>query len=74
MEELVIPNPAKYDVATYSILVNGKAVDPSYKLLSLSIAREVNRVPVAKIVFVDGDAAARSFGRRTVYCQEPDHE
>ena len=61
MEELLIPNPAKYDVATYSILVNGKAVDPSYKLLSLSIAREVNRVPVAKIVFVDGDAAARSF-------------
>lgn len=61
MEELIIPNPAKNDVASYNILVNGKEADPTYKLMSLSILREVNRVPIAKLVFVDGDAAARSF-------------
>ena len=61
MEELIIPNPAKNDVASYNIIVNGKDADPSYKLMSLSILREVNRVPLARIVFVDGDAAKRSF-------------
>lgn len=61
MEELIIPNPAKNDVASYNILINGKDADPTYKLISLSILKEVNRVPVAKIVFVDGDAAKRSF-------------
>lgn len=61
MADLIIPNPAKNDVATYSILINGKEADPTYKLMSLSIMREVNRVPVAKIIFIDGDAAQRSF-------------
>lgn len=61
MEELIIPNPAKNDVASYNILINGKDADPTYKLMSLSILKEANRVPVARIVFVDGDAAKRSF-------------
>ena len=61
MGELIIPNPAKNDVASYNILINGKDADPTYKLMSLSILKEVNRVPVARIVFVDGDAAKRSF-------------
>jgi Rhs element Vgr protein len=61
MAELIIPNPAKNDVATYNILINGKEADPTYKLMSLSILREVNRVPVAKIIFIDGDSAKRSF-------------
>jgi Rhs element Vgr protein len=61
MEELIIPNPAKNDVASYNILINGKDADPTYKLMSLSILKEVNRVPVAKIVFIDGDAANRRF-------------
>jgi Rhs element Vgr protein len=61
MSELIIPNPAKNDVASYNILINGKEADPTYKLMSLSVLREVNRVPVAKLVFIDGDAAKRSF-------------
>jgi Rhs element Vgr protein len=61
MEELLIPNPAKYDVATFNILVNGKEVDPAYQLLSLSVIKEVNRVSSAKLIFRDGDASLRSF-------------
>lgn len=61
MEELIIPNTAKNDAASYTILINGKEADPTYKLMSLSILKEVNRIPTAKIVFVDGDAAKRSF-------------
>jgi len=59
MEEIL--TSAKYDVATYKILVEGTEVDPEYQLLSLSIIKEMNRVPVAKIVFRDGDAAKQTF-------------
>ena len=61
MEELLIPNPAKYDVVTYNILIDKKEIDSTYQLLSLSISKEVNRVPVAKVVFRDGDASERTF-------------
>jgi Rhs element Vgr protein len=61
MGELLIPNDAKYDVSTYNILVNGKEIDSTYQLLSLAITKEVNRVPVARIVFRDGDASLRAF-------------
>ena len=61
MEELLIPNKAKNDVASYTILINGNETDPAYKLMSLSILKEVNRVPVARLIFSDGDAAKRSF-------------
>lgn len=61
MEELVIPNSAKYDVATFNLLVNGKEVDPTLKLMSLSVLKEVNRVPSAKIVIRDGDASKQNF-------------
>ncbi len=61
MEELIIPNPAKYDVASFNILVEGKAVDSAFQLLSLSISKEVNRVPIANLVFRDGDASLRKF-------------
>ena len=61
MEELLIPNPAMYDVATFNILVDGREADPTYQLLSLSVLKEVNRVSSAKIVFRDGDASLRSF-------------
>jgi Rhs element Vgr protein len=61
MEELLIPNDAKHDVATYNILLNNKEIDSTYKLLSLAITKEVNRVPVARLIFRDGDASLRAF-------------
>jgi Rhs element Vgr protein len=61
MDELFIPNPAKHDVVTYKILIDGAEANPSYQLLSLSISKEINRVPSAKIVFRDGDAAKQTF-------------
>jgi Rhs element Vgr protein len=61
MEELFIPNPSRHDVATYNILVNDKIIDPSYQVLSISIVKEVNHVPFAKIILRDGEAAERDF-------------
>ncbi len=61
MEDTLIPNTVKHDVVTYKILVDNKEVNPAYQLLSLSVSKEINRIPVAKIVFRDGDAARQTF-------------
>ena len=61
MANTLVPNNSKNDVATYDILIDGNALDPSFQLFSLSVAKESNRMPVAKIVFRDGDAAEKTF-------------
>jgi Rhs element Vgr protein len=61
MDDVLIPNPAKYDVVTYNILIDNKEIDSTYQLLSLSISKEINRIPTAKIIFRDGDASEQSF-------------
>jgi Rhs element Vgr protein len=61
MEELIIPNPSQHDVSTFNILVNETPVNASYQVLGISITKEVNRIPTAKIILRDGDAAQRSF-------------
>lgn len=61
MEELLIPNTSRHDVASFTILVEGAALNPSYQLLSLSVAKEINRIPTAKLIFRDGDASKKAF-------------
>ncbi|WP_162054732.1 type VI secretion system tip protein VgrG [Pontibacter pamirensis] len=61
MEELLIPNASRHDVVSFTILVNETALDPSYEILSLSITKEVNRVPLARLVIRDGNASERNF-------------
>lgn len=61
MGDLVIPNPSAHDVSTYDILVDETAVDPSFQVLSISVIKEANKIPVARIVFRDGEAADRTF-------------
>ncbi len=56
-----IPVEPAYNVATYDILIDGKLVDPGYQVLSISIIKEVNKIPVAKIVLKDGDSAQETF-------------
>jgi Rhs element Vgr protein len=48
-------------VATATILSGGSPIDPGYALLSIDIRREVNRIPSARLVLVDGDSAVRRF-------------
>ena len=61
MNELFIPNPSQHDVSTYDILVDEKAINASYQVLSMVVTKEINRVPMAKIVLRDGEASARDF-------------
>lgn len=61
MEELLIPNPSHHDVATFTILVNDTAVNPAYEILSIAITKEVNRIPVARLILRDGEASKGDF-------------
>ncbi len=61
MKDREIPVETSYNVATFDILVNGQVIDQGYQVLSISISKEINKIPVAKIVFKDGDAASETF-------------
>ncbi|HVU99494.1 MAG TPA: type VI secretion system tip protein VgrG [Puia sp.] len=61
MAELFIPNASTYNAVTYAILINGSPADPSYELQSLVVTREFNRIPMARVVFRDGDPSRSTF-------------
>ncbi|WP_161887917.1 type VI secretion system tip protein VgrG [Pontibacter russatus] len=61
MEELLIPNPSRHDVVSFTILVNGTVINPAYEVLALSVTKEINRVPFASLVIRDGTAAEQDF-------------
>ena len=61
MAEPLIPNTSLHDTASFSISIEGNPLNTSYQLLSLSVTKETNRIPFAKLVFRDGEAAEKSF-------------
>lgn len=61
MQEISLTNTSEHDVCTYDILVEEKAISAEYQVMSLSVLKEINRVPMATIVLRDGEAAARDF-------------
>ena len=48
-------------LTTFTVKANGTALGGEYGIASLEIRREVNRIPKATLVLVDGDASAQSF-------------
>ncbi len=61
MKERTIPRKSIYDVVTSKLLSDGKDITNAYAILSLTVTREVNRVPTARIVLRDGSAAEETF-------------
>lgn len=60
--ESVIPAPATPDVCTMSVIVDGSEISGRYHLLSVTVTKELNRIPSAVIQFQDGEASSSSFG------------
>jgi Rhs element Vgr protein len=50
-----------HGVATFDIMVDGNEIDPSFQVLSVVVMKEINRIPWARIVIRDGDAASQHF-------------
>jgi Rhs element Vgr protein len=56
-----LPGTQNTDLVTFTIKANGEAIGTQYQVVSINISKEVNRIPMAKIVVYDGDAAAQDF-------------
>ncbi len=48
-------------IATYTIKVNGSAIPDILSVYSVRVEKKVNRIPAARIVILDGDAATGKF-------------
>ncbi|MBL7803255.1 MAG: type VI secretion system tip protein VgrG [Saprospiraceae bacterium] len=59
--ERTIPNESRFDVVNFDVLSDGSPVGENLEVLSITVQKELNRVPVAKLVIRDGDAATGSF-------------
>lgn len=57
----IIPSEAPRSVATYTLLSNGVELTRTYQVLSVLVQRELNRIPFATLVLIDGDPAAETF-------------
>ncbi|HVI44765.1 MAG TPA: type VI secretion system tip protein VgrG [Chitinophaga sp.] len=61
-DEQVIPAPEQYDYTQLNIVVEGRRLDEAdYKLRALSVVNEVNMIPSARLLLVDGDVANATF-------------
>lgn len=60
-EQRVIQTSQSADLVTFKILVEGEQLSSSCQVLSVVVEKEINRVPTAKIVLLDGDPASQEF-------------
>lgn len=49
------------DLVTFTILVDGTELSSVYQVKNIAVQKQLNRIPFATIVFVDGDAASQEF-------------
>jgi Rhs element Vgr protein len=61
MEEVLIPDTSRHGVNSFGIMIDNVAINPAYQVISIVVNKEINRVPTAKIIFRDGEAATRTF-------------
>ncbi|CAL2106832.1 type VI secretion system secreted protein VgrG [Tenacibaculum sp. 190524A02b] len=57
----VIATSKSPDLITYKLLVEGEELSSVYQVKSMLVTKEVNRIPTAQIVLIDGEAATRDF-------------
>lgn len=60
-EERVLQTSRSADLITYKILVENEELSSRFQVLSISVEKELNRIPWAKIVLLDGDPASQDF-------------
>lgn len=56
-----LPGNQKTDLVTFTINVNGQAIPTTYQVKLINVLNELNRIPVAKLMIFDGDAAKQDF-------------
>lgn len=61
-------------VVTATIKSEGKTLSPMYELMSIDVHTEVNRIPYAELVLIDGDPAKQEFALSDEAFFEPGKE
>lgn len=56
-----IETAASPDLVTFTILVDGNELSAVYQVKNIVVEKQLNRIPFAQIVFIDGDAATQEF-------------
>lgn len=49
------------DLVTHKVLIDGEELSNAYQVKNIAIEKEVNRIPFAQVVLVDGEAASQDF-------------
>jgi Rhs element Vgr protein len=57
----VIQTSKSDDLITFTVLTEGEELSKAYEVKSIAVTKEVNRIPTAKIVLIDGEASTREF-------------
>mgnify|MGYP006292674141 CR=1 FL=1 len=60
-EERVINTSQSADLVTFTILVEGEELSSRVQVKNIVVEKEINRIPNAQIVIIDGDPAAQEF-------------
>jgi Rhs element Vgr protein len=56
-----LPGTQETDLVTFTIKVNSNVLSSVYQVVSINVNKDINRIPMAKLVIYDGDAAAQDF-------------
>lgn len=49
------------DLVSFRILINGSELPAGFSILNITVEKEVNRIPQAKLILSDGDPASQDF-------------
>lgn len=60
-DDRTIPQQAKGSTVTFTLKIDGTAVPRSFEIYALTVVKEVNRIPFAKMTLIDGDPAKENF-------------
>ena len=59
--QTTVPTPATPDVVTVTILSEGQQIPGTYQVLSVAVTKELNRIPRATLILLDGEASQQTF-------------
>ncbi len=57
----VIQTSKNPDLVTFTVLVEGNPISGAEHVHSISVAKEINRIPTATLIVGDGDATTQDF-------------
>ncbi|WP_372756879.1 type VI secretion system tip protein VgrG [Mariniflexile sp.] len=57
----IIQTSKNPDLVTFKILTDGEELSKVYQVITITVTKEVNRIPTATIILLDGEASVRDF-------------